>query len=127
MRTIIPLDLDALVAFVRLFDPSRICSIEITLFDGTETGLTEFEDLNVTVFHRKQIISGKTIESCLAAIERLHYNQISKLQISVDNYKECLLDLVGSELNIYGAEILPLETIQKFVKEFDVRKAHITL
>lgn len=127
MRTIPNLELDALVAFVRLFDPSRICSIEITLRDGTETGIVEFEDLNVTVSRVKQTVRGHTIESCLGALERLHFNQICELRLMVNSYKECYLNLIGSELKIHGAEILPLEIIQKFIKDFHVERAQITL
>lgn len=126
MRTIPSLDLDALVAFVRLFDPSRICFIEITLRDGTETGLVEFEDLNVTVYKQNQIVKGHTIESCLGALERLHFNQICELRLYVDSYKECVLNLIGSQLKIYGADLLPLEVIKNFVRDFHVEKAQIS-
>lgn len=127
MRTIPSLDLNALVAFVRLFDPSRICSIEITVRDGTETGRTEFEDLNVHVMHSKQTVVGYTIESCLGALERLHFNQICELRLSVDSYKQCILNLIGSSLIIHGADTLPLETIKNFVRDFQVERAQLIL
>lgn len=128
MRTIHSLEKDAMIEFIKLFPSASIFAINISLYNGTETGRTEFEDLDVVVSHEKKKVSGKTLETCLKALDRVDYNQIQNVSVTVvPNFKTCSLDMLSRELTIQGEETLSLATIKRFSEQYDLRKTTLLI
>jgi hypothetical protein len=126
MRTIYPLDINALRAFVSLFDASTIYSIELKLYNGTTTRSEEFSDLGVTLTQTKFELTGKTLATIEKALERVDYNQIQSTSVTLmPNYKTCFLDMLSREVKFSGLDTIPLTKIQAFVKEHELDRVTI--
>ncbi len=125
MRTIPSLDIDAFRAFVKLFDASKVYSINLHLFNGTVTRSQEFPDLDVTVIRTNLELSGRTLANVEKALARVDHNQIQKVNVTLIDFIRCTLDMLSRELTVRGLDTLPLATIQKFVKDFDIYKVTI--
>ncbi len=126
MRTIYPLDINDLRAFVKLFDASTIHSIELKLYNGTTTRHEEFSDLGVTLTQTKFELTGKTLATIEKALERVEYNQIQGVSVTLmPTYKTCFLDMLSREVKFSGLDTLPLPIIQTFVKDHELDKVTI--
>ncbi len=126
MRTIYSLDINALRAFVSLFDASTISSIELKLYNGTTTRSEEFSDLSVTLTQTKFELTGKTLATIEKALERVDYNQIQSASVTLmPNYKTCFLNMLSREVSFSGLETVSLSKIQAFVKEHELDRVTI--
>ncbi len=125
MRTIPSLDINAFRAFVKLFDASKIYSIDLNLFNGTSSRVQEFSDLDVTVLRERFELRGKTLATVEKALTRVEYNQIQKVSVTLKEYISCSLDMLSREVMFRGLTTLPLATIQKFVKDYEIDKVTI--
>jgi hypothetical protein len=123
MRTIYPLDINDLRAFVKLFDVSTISSIELKLYNGTTTRFQEFSDLGVTLTQTNFELTGKNLATIEKALERVDYNQIQSASVRLmPSYNTCFLNMLSREVTFSGFDTIPLTKIQAFVKEHSLDK-----